>query len=554
MDNVEPASLAETHEVTNQVHTLQDYNLYRADRALVDAVQREGAAAADAELAQFGELCGRSEIIEWGFQANEQSPTFRSHNRQGQRTDEVSFHPAYHQLMAQAIGHQLHCLPWTCESGAGHVTRAALFYMQTQVEAGHGCPISMTLAARPTLEKQADIAAEWLPRVYSRDYDPRNIPAADKRGVTIGMAMTEKQGGSDVRVNTTRAFPVGLPGGGQPYELVGHKYFVSAPMSDAFLVLAQAKGGMSCFLVPRWRPDGSKNPIQLQQLKRKMGNISNASSETELRGALGWLIGDEGRGVANIIEMVALTRYDCMIGSSAGMRQAVAQATHHCAGRSAFGRKLVDQPLMQNVLADMALEAEAAIALTLRLGRALDNGADEHEAKLTRIATGIGKYWICKRAPQLAYESMECLGGMGVMDDTIMPRLYREAPINAIWEGSGNVQCLDLLRVMQRSPECLDALFAELRTARGENSLFDRHLERLQKDLASMDQVEYRARNLVERAALALQACVLLRSGNDLVAQAFCNSRLVADRGQLYGNLPTGIDTAALVARARPEG
>ena len=383
MDNVEPASLAETHEVTNQVHTLQDYNLYRADRALVDAVQREGAAAADAELAQFGELCGRSEIIEWGFQANEQSPTFRSHNRQGQRTDEVSFHPAYHQLMAQAIGHQLHCLPWTCESGAGHVTRAALFYMQTQVEAGHGCPISMTLAARPTLEKQADIAAEWLPRVYSRDYDPRNIPAADKRGVTIGMAMTEKQGGSDVRVNTTRAFPVGLPGGGQPYELVGHKYFVSAPMSDAFLVLAQAKGGMSCFLVPRWRPDGSKNPIQLQQLKRKMGNISNASSETELRGALGWLIGDEGRGVANIIEMVALTRYDCMIGSSAGMRQAVAQATHHCAGRSAFGRKLVDQPLMQNVLADMALEAEAAIALTLRLGRALDNGADEHEAKLT---------------------------------------------------------------------------------------------------------------------------------------------------------------------------
>lgn len=552
MSTIEPNTLAETHEATNQPSALENYNVYRADRALVEAVHREGGAAADAALEQFGALCGSREIIEWGYQANENPPTFRSHNRYGQRSDEVSYHPAYHQLMQQAIGHELHCLPWSSPGPAAHVHRAALFYLQTQVEAGHGCPISMTFAAHPTLEKQPDIAAQWLPRVNSSEYDPRNTAVTHKRGATVGMAMTEKQGGSDVRANTTRAHPMGQRGGGQLYELVGHKYFVSAPMSDAFLVLAQAADGLSCFLVPRWRPDGSKNPLQLQQLKRKMGNMSNASSETELRGALGWLIGDEGRGVANILEMVALTRYDCVIGSAAGMRQAVAQAVHHCSERSAFGNKLVDQPLMQNVLADIVLESEAATALTMRLGRALDNPGDEHESRLLRIATVLGKYWVCKRSPQLAYEAMECLGGMGVMDDCILPRLYREAPINAIWEGSGNVQCLDLLRVMGRNPDSVEALFSELRGVLGQSAHYDAHLQQLQNDLADPGQLDYRARNLVERAALSLQASVLLRAGNELVAQSFCTARLAPGRGQLYGNLPPGIDCAALIARARP--
>ena len=369
--------------------------------------------------------------------------------------------------MKASIEDGLHSSPWTDPGEGAHVARAARSYMHTQVEAGHGCPITMTFAATPCLKLQGDLAAQWLPKIQARVYDPRNIPADEKQGVTIGMAMTEKQGGSDVRANTTRAIPVGAEGGGQAYELVGHKFFVSAPMCDAFLVLAQAPGGLSCFLVPRWRPDGTKNPLQIIRLKRKMGNVSNASSETELRGALGWMVGSEGRGVATIIEMVAMTRFDCMIGSSAGMRMAVSQAIDHCRQRKAFGAFLVDQPLMTAVLADLAIEAEAALTLTMRIARALDHRDDPHEDALVRLGSAIGKYWICKRTPGHAYEALECLGGSGVMEDSPMPRLYREAPVNAIWEGSGNVQCLDIARAIQRSPQTLQAYFAEVSASEG---------------------------------------------------------------------------------------
>jgi putative acyl-CoA dehydrogenase len=412
----------------------------------------------------------------------------------------------------------------------------------------------MSFAAIPTLRKQPDIARVWEPLVTGRHYDPRNVPVAHKRGATIGMAMTEKQGGSDVRANTTRAYPTGKGGPGQPYELVGHKYFVSAPMCDGFLVLAYAPGGLSCFLLPRWRPDGSKNPLQIQQLKNKMGNVSNASSETELRGALAWLIGEEGRGVANILEMVALTRFDCMIASAAGMRQAVAQSLHHCFQREVFGRTLAQQPLMQNVLADLALESEAALALAMRIARALDRAeGDAREALLVRLGTAVGKYWICKRAPGHAYEAMECIGGSGVMETGIMPRLYREAPINAIWEGSGNVQCLDMLRAMARSPGVLDAFLAEAEGAVGRHAGFDRYLAELKAELARSEDLEYRARSLMERMALTLQASLLLRTGDEAVAGGFCESRLGPMPHRLYGVLPAGIDCRAIIERARPQ-
>ena len=344
----------------------------------------------------------------------------------------MRYHPSYHALMKAAIEEGIHSSPWTDPGDGAHVARAARSYMQTQVEAGHGCPITMTFASVPCLEAEPDLATSWLPKITARVYDPRNVPADEKQGLTIGMAMTEKQGGSDVRANTTRALPVGVEGPGRIYELVGHKFFVSAPMCDAFLALAQAQGGLSCFLVPRWRPDGTKNPLQIVRLKRKMGNVSNASSETELRGALGWMVGPEGRGVATIIEMVAMTRFDCMIGSSAGMRMAVSQAIDHCRQRKAFGALLIDQPIMTAVLADLAIEAEAALALTMRLGRALDHRDDAREDALVRIGAPIGKYWICKRSPGHAYEALECIGGSGVMEDSPMPRLYREAPVNAI--------------------------------------------------------------------------------------------------------------------------
>jgi putative acyl-CoA dehydrogenase len=456
--------------------------------------------------------------------------------------------------MTTAIENGLHCAPWVEPRSGAHVARAALSYLHSQVEAGHGCPITMTFAAVPALRLQPDLAAEWEPKITARTYDPRNVPAEQKAAVTIGMAMTEKQGGSDVRRNSTRAYPVDSGGPGQAYELVGHKYFVSAPMCDAFLVLAQAPGGLSCFLVPRWRPDGSKNPLQVLRLKRKMGNASNASSETELRGALGWMVGEEGRGVRTIIEMVAMTRFDCMIGSSAGQRMALSQALHHCGLRAAFGAKLIAQPLMRNVLADLTLEQEGSLALTMRMARAMDNSDDEHEDLLVRLAVPVGKYWICKRTPLHAYEAMECIGGSGVMEDSMMPRLFRESPVNAIWEGSGNVQCLDVLRAMQRTPAAVDAFLGELRKARGADAALDAHVAALANELRDPAEIEYRARDIVARMALTLQAALLLQHAPRAVSDAFCRSRLAGGGHNHFGVLPRGVDCGAIIERAWPPG
>jgi putative acyl-CoA dehydrogenase len=543
---------ASTHEVLNQPFELADYNLFAADAALMEAVAREGAAWAAADLTRFGERLGAADYLELGALANRHQPEFDTHDRYGRRVDLVRFHPAYHALMRTAIEEGLHASPWTDPRPGAHVARAARTYMHSQVEAGHGCPITMTFAATPCLQLQPDLAASWLPKLHARIYDPRNVPVEQKKGITIGMAMTEKQGGSDVRANTTRAIPVGTEGPGRAYELVGHKFFVSAPMCDAFLVLAQAPGGLSCFLVPRWRPDGTKNPLQVIRLKKKMGNASNASSETELRGALGWMVGKEGRGVATIIEMVAMTRFDCMIGSAAGMRMATSQAIDHCRQRKAFGALLIDQPVMQNVLADLALESEAALLLSMRIARALDTRNDTHEDLLIRLGTALGKYWICKRTPQHAYEAMECIGGSGVMEDSPMPRLYREAPVNAIWEGSGNVQCLDVLRAMRRTPEVLDAYFAEVETARGGHEAFDRHLAALKEDMHDMSDFESRARDLCDRLALGLQASLMVRDAPANIADAFCRSRLESRGHHQYGALPRGIDLGVIVARAAP--
>ncbi len=544
---------ADTHALSNLSTELCNYNMYTQDVALQEAVQREGGGWAQDELTAFGQLTGSADYLELGNLANKFQPELDTHDRFGNRIDLVKFHPAYHQLMKSSIENGLHASPWTDPKPGAHVARAAKSYLHGQVEAGHGCPITMTFAAIPSLRLQPDVTSEWEPKITSRVYDPRNVPVAQKQGVTIGMAMTEKQGGSDVRTNSTRAYPVGSGGSGQAYELVGHKYFVSAPMCDAFLVLAQAPGGLSCFLLPRWRPDGSKNPLQVLRLKKKMGNASNASSETELRGALAWMVGNEGRGVRTIIEMVSMTRFDCMIGSSAGMRMAASQALHHCSVRSAFGNVLNQQPLMQNVLADLALESEAAMALTLRMAHAMDQRAQEHEDALVRLMTAVGKYWICKRTPNHAYEAMECIGGSGVMEDSMLPRLFRESPINAIWEGSGNVQCLDVLRAMSKTPAVLEAFFAEVGKARGGHAELDTYVAQLAKNFKDLSDFEYRARDVVDRMALAMQASLLVRSAPAFVSDAFCRSRLAQVGHHSYGTLPRGVDAAAIIARATPK-
>jgi len=544
--------LAETHDVVNVARELADYNPYLEDAALQEAVRREGAAAAHESLAAFGRMTGAAEYIELGAVANRVAPELDTHDRFGNRVDLVRFHPAYHALMTTAIEHGLHSSPWAEPGPGAHVARAARCYLHTQVEAGHGCPVTMTFAAVPSLRTTPELARLWEPKITARAYDPRNVPDGEKRGLTIGMAMTEKQGGSDVRANTTRAWPIGTGGPGTPYELVGHKYFVSAPMSDAFLVLAQAPGGLSCFLLPRWRPDGSKNPLQVLRLKRKMGNVSNASSETELRGALAWMLGEEGRGVRTIIEMVAMTRFDCMVGSAAGQRAAVAQALHHCALRAAFGELLNRQPLMTNVLADLVLEHEGSLALAMRVARALDSRSYEREDLLVRVLTAVGKYWICKRTPNLTYEAMECIGGSGVMEDGPMPRLFRESPVNAIWEGSGNVQCLDVLRALHKSPAAIEVFFGELATARGANSLLDRAVTELQREFADPAELEYRARGIVDRMALAMQASLLVQHAPAFVADAFCASRVAGTGQHNFGALGRKADCAAIIARATP--
>jgi len=554
--NIQDPFLAETHEVINQSTPLVDYNLFDQDKALKEAVEREGASWAIPELQQFGEKIGQASYIDLGFMANENKPQLYTHDRFGHRIDLVKFHPAYHQLMQTSIEQGLHSSPWTDPKAGAHVARAANYYMQNQIEAAHCCPITMTFAAISSLRTTPELAKTWEPLITARHYDPRNVPISEKQGITIGMAMTEKQGGSDVRANTTRAYPTGKEGSGQIYELVGHKFFVSAPMCDAFLVLGQAPGGLSCFLLPRWRPDGTKNPLQIQNLKNKMGNVANASSETELRGAMAWMVGEEGRGVRTIIEMVSLTRFDCMIGSTGGMRAAVSQITHHCHQRAAFGAILDQQPLMQNVLADLALEQEAALALTMRMARALDNFQSPSEQLLMRMGTAVGKYWICKRTPQHAYEAMECIGGSGVMEDSIMPRLFRESPVNSIWEGSGNVQCLDVLRAMAKTPAAVDAYLAEVELASGSEPVFDGFVVALKNDLAKLttqnrSSIEHNARQLTDRLALALQASLLIRNGVSEVSDAFCQSRLQAHSTANYGTLPAGIDCKKLIQRAQ---
>ena len=547
--------LADTHEVFNQSESLVNINSYRGDTALREGVQRHGASWAEDEIDAHGARCASAEVIEWGFLANEYKPQYFSHDRQGYRADFVRYHDAYHQLMALGLESGLHSQPWTNPGPGAHVARAAKYYLQAQVESGHGCPITMTFAAVPSLRLTPEMADTWLPKVLTRGYDPRNVPYTEKQALTIGMGMTEKQGGSDVRANTTVARTLGAGGPGGAYELVGHKWFTSAPMCDAFLVLAQSDGGLSCFLVPRWRPDGSKNPIQVQRLKNKMGNIANASSEIELRGALGWMIGEEGRGVPAIIEMVAMTRFDCMIGSSAAQRQAVAQAVNHCLGRSAFGKRLVDQPLMRNVLADLQLEVEGSLALTLRMGEALDRSlaGDEHEALLLRLGLPTGKYWICKRTPTHVYEAMECFGGNGVTEDFIFARLYRDAPINAIWEGSGNVQALDMLRAIHKTPTVLEAWQSELASCLGQHPVLDKAIEQLRGELSDTADLEYRARSLVDRLALTIQGSLLIKADNDAVADAFIRSRLAEGcAARNFGTLPRGVDVDALITRANP--
>ncbi|MAE96132.1 MAG: isovaleryl-CoA dehydrogenase [Deltaproteobacteria bacterium] len=538
----------ETHEVENQPPPLEGRNLYAGDAALREGLLREGGAWAEERVTRFGEILGRAETIELGRDANRHPPELRSHDRFGHRIDEVAFHPAWHAVMALAMEHELHNLPWRNERAGAYVARTALHSLLSQVEAGACCPLTMTFACVPALRHAPEIAAEWEPRLHGTAYDPVLRPPAEKGAVLVGMAMTEKQGGSDVRSNSTRAHPIG---NGPEALLVGHKWFCSAPMSDAFLALAQTDRGLACFLVPRFRPDGSQNPIRLQRLKDKLGNRSNASAEIEFAGTWATRIGEEGRGVRTILEMVHHTRLDCVSGSAGLMRQALSQALHHARHRGAFGKRLWDQPLMAQVLADLALESEAATALMLRLARAYDAGGDDPaEHAFARIATAVGKYWVCKRTPAMVYEAMECLGGNGYVEDSSLPRLYREAPVNAIWEGSGNVICLDVLRAMVREPESTTALLDEIRAARGANRHLDAASDELGRLLASPEDAEAQARRWVERMALLLQASLLVRHAPAAVADAFCASRLGGEGGLAFGTLGRGADVEEITARA----
>ncbi|MEU6067847.1 MULTISPECIES: acyl-CoA dehydrogenase family protein [Streptomyces] len=537
-----------THTVTNQAPPLVGYDVFGADRALVEAVERHtDAAVLDEvldELSALGRSAGSAQVQEWGVQANENPPRLRTHDRYGNRIDEVEFHPAWHRLLGKGLGAGL-TTAWV--RPAGHVRRAAGFLVWTQVEAGNGCPLSMTHAAVPALRTDPDLAAEWEPLLTSTLYERELRPAREKAGVVFGMGMTEKQGGSDVRANTTAARPLAEAG---TFELTGHKWFCSAPMSDGFLVLAQAPGGLTCFLVPRVLEDGTRNTFLIQRLKDKLGNRSNASAEVEFDGTWARRVGEEGRGVRTIIGMVAATRLDCVLGSAGLMRQAVAQAVHHCTHRAAFGGKLVDKPLMRNVLADLALESEAATALGLRLAAAYDDGSEQERAFL-RLAVPAAKYWVTKRCTPVAVEAAECLGGNGYVEEWGMPRLVRESPLNSIWEGAGNVQALDVLRALQREPEAFNAYLLEVGRARGADHRLDAAVKNLLAELGDLEGVEGRARRLVERMALVLQGSLLVRYAPPEVADAFCASRLGGDWGASFGTLPYTLDLASVVDRAR---
>jgi putative acyl-CoA dehydrogenase len=533
-------------DVSNQPPPLEPYNLFASDIVLREAVAREQAGWADGGLTTLGATLGQAEVIKLGFDANKYPPVLRTLDRYGHRLDEVEFHPAWHELLAIALRAGLHSSPWADPKPGAHVARAAGTFMLNQVESGVYCPVAMTYGSVPPLRHAPDIAKQWLPKIFGRDYDKRFVPMKDKTAVLLGMGMTENQGGSDLRTNSTRAEPTG----DGSYHLHGHKWFMSAPMCDAFLVLAQSGKGLSCFLMPRWTPDCERNAIHIVRLKDKLGNRSNASSEVEFDGAYAQLVGEEGRGIPTIIEMAGHTRLDCCIGSSGLMRQALAQSLHHARYRVAFQKKLIDQPLMTNVLADLALESEAATVLTMRLARAYDESGETAQV-FRRVVTPAAKFWICKRAPYLTYEAMEVLGGSGYIEDSIMPRLYREAPVNSIWEGSGNVMCLDVLRAIERTPNAAEVLKQEFADA-GDARLkaFAAKLQQRMQGPERND--EGQARALTRDLVLALQAALLIKHAPPAIADAFCASRLAEERGGAFGTLPRGADTRAIAERAAP--
>ncbi|GGO92299.1 acyl-CoA dehydrogenase family protein [Wenjunlia tyrosinilytica] len=538
-----------THTVTNQAVPLVGYDVFSSDAALTEGVRRHAAPELHEELfrdlSDLGHSAGSAQAQRWGEDANRHEPVLRTHDRYGNRVDEVDFHPAWHRLLGHSVSKGLTGDAWT--RPGGHLRRAASFIVWTQAEAGHACPLSMTHAAVPALRAEPELARQWEPLLTSRVYVQDLRPASQKAGCLAGMGMTEKQGGSDVRANTTRAEPLAAEG---EYLLTGHKWFCSAPMSDVFLVLGQAPGGLTCFLLPRVLEDGTRNVFRIQRLKDKLGNRSNASSEVEFDGTWVRRVGEEGRGVATIIEMVSATRLDCVLGSAALMRRAVAQAIHHTAHRSAFGGPLIDKPLMRNVLADLAVESEAAATTALRLAAAFDDDS-EQERHFRRLAVAVSKYWVTKRCAPLAAEALECLGGNGYVEESGMPRLYREAPLNSVWEGSGNVNALDVLRAIQREPQSLNAFLTEVGRARGADHRLDAAIKDMLTELADLDGIEARARRLVERMALVLQGSLLVRFAPPEVSDAFCASRLAGDWGSAFGTLPGSLDLSGIVNRAK---
>ncbi|MGD6742474.1 acyl-CoA dehydrogenase family protein [Streptomyces sp. BH106] len=531
---------SQTHEVTNQAPPLTGHDA-ADDAVLLEGIRREGAEWHIEELHRFGRYVGSEEARLWADQANRHEPELRTHDRYGNRVDEVDFHPSYHSLMRATVAAGAAGSAWADERPGAHVARAGTFMLATMLEQGHMCPVSMTYAVVPALRRAPELAKVYEPLLTSTVYEPGLRAPAEKRGLLAGMGMTEKQGGTDVRANTTSA--VEQPDG--TWRLRGHKWFTSAPMNDVFLVLAQAPGGLSCFLVPRVLPDGSRNTFRIQRLKDKLGNRSNASSEPEFDDTVAWLVGDEGKGVRTIIDMVTMTRLDCVLGSAAHVRESLAQAAHHSRHRSVFGAKLIDQPLMRNVLADLALESEAATTLGLRLAGAADRG----ERAFLRLATAVGKYWVCKRQPAAVAEALECLGGNGYDEASGMPRLYREAPLNGIWEGSGNVNALDMLRALTREPESLEAFRAEVEAASGADVRLDTAWRELQAELASPEDAQLRARRVIERAALVLQASLLVRHAPPAVADTFCATRLAGDHGLAFGTLPPASDFGGILGR-----
>ncbi|MEZ5922002.1 MAG: acyl-CoA dehydrogenase family protein [Parvularculaceae bacterium] len=548
MSHYRPQTHLETHEVTNQPPPFENINLFENDAALIGAVEAGGGEIHGARLSEFGEKCGSAEVLEWAQLANKFTPQLKSFDRYGQRLDEVEFHPAYHALMDLGLSSGVAAAAWNADQ-AGHVLHSALMFLMGQAEGGVCCPMSMTYASVPTLLNEPDIADEWMPRITAAKYDPRFIPAEEKSGVTIGMAMTEKQGGSDVRANTTRAERQG-----DHFLLHGHKWFCSAPMCDAFLTLAYVDEGLSCFLAPRWKPNGERNQLHVMRLKDKLGDRANASSEIEYHGAFALMVGEPGRGVRTIIDMVQHTRLDCIVGSAGGMRASLAQALWHTEHRSAFQKKLIDQPAMARVLADLAIESEAATALAFRVAKSFDNAPEnESEAAFMRLATPIAKYWISKRQPAVAYEALECHGGAGFIEEGVMARYFRASPLNAIWEGSGNVIALDALRAISREQDSLEAVVGEIAKAQGANGNFDRHAKRLTEWLEPGALAEHSARAFAEDMALALEGAALYGVAPDYVFDAFCNLRLDPEaRSYGFGASDARMDVEAIISRNAP--